>query len=104
MAKGLNALLKQAQKMQAKLNKLQEELATREVEGSAGGGMVKVRINGKYEVLSVEIVEEVINPADKEMLQSLIVAATNDALEKIQNLISEETAKISGGLGNLGLF
>lgn len=105
MAKGMNALLKQAQKMQNKLAKLQEGLADETTTGSAGGGMVKVKINGKYEVLSVEISDEVINPEDKEMLQSLMLAATNDALEKIQTIINEETAKISSGFGGMdGLF
>jgi len=103
MAKGMNALLKQAQKMQAKLAKMQEELADKEMEGSAGGGVVTAKVNGNYQITSLSIAPEVINKDDKEMLETLITAAVNDALEKLQKFINDETSKVSGGMNFLGM-
>ena len=82
MPKGLGGMLKQAQKLQADLARLQEELGSRTVEGTAGGGMVKARATGKQEVLSIEIEKEVVDPEGLEMLQDLVTAAVNEALRK----------------------
>ena len=91
-------LLKQAQQFQAKLAKLQEELANRTVEASAGGGMVTVVANGRQEVVSIKIDPEVIDPQEKEMLQDLVLASVNDALSKAKAMVSEETGKLTQGL------
>ncbi|RMF98504.1 MAG: YbaB/EbfC family nucleoid-associated protein [Candidatus Schekmanbacteria bacterium] len=97
--KNFNQLVKQAQKMQAQIAKIQEELADKEVEASAGGGMVKVVANGKQEIVSVAIEKEVINSDEQEMLQDLIVAAVNEALRKSKEMMEEELKKVTGGLG-----
>ena len=100
----MNSLLKQAQKMQEDMQKAQEGLADIKVEGTAGGGMVKVIANAKMVVESVHIEEEVINAEDKEMLEDLVAAATNQALKAAQDKASEEMQKITGGmLGGLNL-
>jgi DNA-binding YbaB/EbfC family protein len=91
-------LMKQAQKFQAKMAKLQEELGEKTVEASAGGGMVTVLVNGQQEVLSIKIDPEVIDPDDVEMLQDLILAAVNDGLTRAKNMASEEMSKLTGGL------
>lgn len=91
-------LMKQAQKFQAKMAKLQEELGQRTIEASAGGGMVTVVVNGQQEVLSITIDPEVIDPDDVEMLQDLIMAAVNDGLTRAKNMVSEEMSKLTGGL------
>jgi DNA-binding YbaB/EbfC family protein len=91
-------ILKQAQQFQAKMAKLQEELGERTVEASSGGGMVTVVANGKQEILSVKIEPEVIDKSEKEMLEDLIVAAVNDALNKAKNMVQEEMGKLTHGL------
>jgi hypothetical protein len=91
-------LLKQAQQFQAKLAKLQEELAGRTVEATSGGGMVSVVANGRQEVISIKIDPEVIDREDKEMLQDLILAAVNDALSKAKAMMNEEMGKLTHGL------
>lgn len=96
-------MLKQAQKLQAKIIKLQEELADKTIEASSGGGMVKVVANGKQQIVSLTIEKEVVNPDDVEMLQDLIVAAVNDALTKSQEMVSEQMSKLTGGLNIPGL-
>jgi len=102
MKGGMNQILKQAQKMQEELGKIQAELANIKVEGSAGGGMVKVIANCQNQVLEVIIDPEVINPDDKEMLEDLTAAAVNQALENSQKRTQEEMSKVTGGmLGNL---
>lgn len=99
---GMGDILKQAQKMQEKMQKIQDELGDLEVEGSAGGGMVTVTANGKQEVVGVKIDKEVVDPEDIEMLEDLVVAAVNQALEKAQELAGQEMGKVAGGmLGNL---
>jgi len=100
----INQLMKQAKKMQAKMAELQAELEQKTVESSAGGGMVKVIANGKYEILSITIDPEVVNAEDIEMLQDLILAAVNDALRKAQEMVAEEMSKLTGGLKIPGLF
>jgi DNA-binding YbaB/EbfC family protein len=104
MKKGLGQMMKQAQKMQAQILKIQEEMAERTVEASSGGGMVSVTANGKQEVLSVRIEREVVDPEDVEMLQDLVVAAVNEALKKAQEMVAEEMAKVTGGLQLPGLM
>jgi DNA-binding YbaB/EbfC family protein len=106
VVKGISELLKQAQKLQTQMAKVQEELATKTVEGSAGGGMVVVVANGKQEIISIKIDPEVVDPNDIEMLQDLVIAAVNDALKKSQEMVTQEMSKLTGGLNlNLpGLF
>jgi len=103
MTKDLNKMFKQVQKMQAEMERIQAELAVKEVEGTAGGGMVKVVANGKMEIISVKIDKEVINPEDVEMLEDLVTAAVNQALENAQKMQAEGMAQITGGLQLPGL-
>ncbi|MFC1516517.1 YbaB/EbfC family nucleoid-associated protein [Thermodesulfobacteriota bacterium] len=102
--KGMGNMMKQAQKLQSKMLKLQEEMAEKTVEATAGGGMVKVVANGRQQVLSIQIEKEVIDPEDVEMLQDLVLAAVNDALTKSQEMVSEEMAKLTGGMNVPGLM
>ncbi|MCU0614589.1 MAG: YbaB/EbfC family nucleoid-associated protein [Desulfobacterales bacterium] len=102
--KGMGDMMKQAQKLQAKMIKLQEELAEKTVETSAGGGMVKVVANGKQQIVSIKIEKEVVDPEDVEMLQDLILASVNDALAKSQEMVSGEMGKLTGGLKIPGLM
>ncbi len=97
-------MLRQAQQLQQRVARLQEEMASREVESSVGGGMVKVVANGKQEVVSITIEREVVNPEDTEMLQDLILSAVNDALKKSQEMVSTEMSKLTGGFKIPGLF
>lgn len=97
-------LMKQAQQMQAKIAKVQEDLKSKEVEASAGGGMITAVVNGAQELLSVKIEREIVNPDDVEMLQDLVRAAVNEALRKSRELMSEEMGKVTGGLGIPGMF
>ncbi|MFN3535441.1 MAG: YbaB/EbfC family nucleoid-associated protein [Desulfatiglandales bacterium] len=96
-------LMKQAQELQAKIQKLQEELGEKQVTGSAGGGMVTVVANGRQEIISISIEKEVINPEDQEMLQDLIVAAVNDAISKSKAMVNEGMSSITRGLSIPGL-
>ncbi len=100
---GLGNMMKQVQEMQAKMAAMQEELEQSEVEGSAGGGMVTVVANGKYEVLSITIDPEVVDKDDVEMLQDLVTAAVNQAFQKVQELQAEKMASVTGGLNLPGL-
>jgi hypothetical protein len=84
--------------------KMQEELAERTVEGTAGGGMVKVTANGRQQVLRIEIEKDVVDPDDLEMLQDLVLAAVNDALSKAQEMVASEMGKLTGGMNIPGLF
>ena len=104
MTKDLGNILKQAQQMHTKISQLQEEMATKAVEGSSGGGMVNIVMNGKQEILSVRIDPEVVNREDVEMLQDLITAAVNEAIRKSHEMMQEEMKKITGGLSIPGLF
>ena len=96
-------IMKQAKKMQEKMGRLQQELETRTIEAQSGGGMVRVLVNGKYEVVSLKIEKDVVNPEDIEMLQDLIVAAVNEGIRKPQEMAQSEMAKITGGLSIPGL-
>lgn len=104
MPKGpsMNEMLKQAQKMQEDMQAKQAELEAKEYEVSAGGGVVKVKINGKREILSMDIAEEIVDPDDIETLSDIIVAAVNEAIKKVTSINDEEMAKISGPLGGMG--
>lgn len=102
--KGLGKMMKQAQQLQSKMLKLQEEMADKTVETTSGGGMVKVVANGKQQVLSVQIEKEVVDPDDVEMLQDLILAAVNDALSKAQEMVQGEMSKLTGGLNLPGMI
>ncbi len=101
--KGMGNMMKQAQKLQEKMLKLQEELGKKTVEASSGGGMVRVMANGKQQIISINIEKEVVDPDDIEMLQDLILAAVNDALTKSQEMVSGEMGKLTGGLSIPGL-
>lgn len=100
---GMGNLLKQAQDMQGRIAKIQEELAHKTVEGSAGGGMVQVTVNGQFNLVSVKIEPSVISGDDKEMLQDLILAAVNDGMRKAREMVSTEMSKITGGFKIPGL-
>jgi nucleoid-associated protein EbfC len=100
----MQKMMKQMQKMQKEMQKAQEELAQKTVEGTAGGGMVTVIANGHKEILEVKIKEEVVDPEDIEMLQDLVLAATNDALKKVDELTAETMGQFTKGLNLPGLF
>ena len=100
---GLGNMMKQVQQMQEKMAQLQAELEEMEVEGSAGGGMVKVVINGKHVVQSITLDPEVVDKEDIDMLQDLIVAAVNQAQEKVSEMQSEQMSQLTGGLNLPGL-
>ncbi|MEA3331974.1 MAG: YbaB/EbfC family nucleoid-associated protein [Pseudomonadota bacterium] len=103
MAKGMGNLMKQAQQMQARMAKMQEEVGQRTIEAAAGGGMVKVVANGKQEILSIVMEPEVVDPEDIEMLQDLVLAAINQALRESQAMMTDEMSKLTGGLKIPGL-
>jgi DNA-binding YbaB/EbfC family protein len=96
--------MKQAKKIQEKMAQMQAELETKTVEASAGGGMVAVVVNGKFEVLSLKIDKEVVNQDDVDMLQDLIVAAVNEGVRKAQEMTAAEMSKITGGFNIPGLM
>ena len=103
--KGMGNMMKQAQKLQSKMMKLQEELADQTVEATAGGGMISVVSNGKQQIVSIRIEKEVVDPEDVEMLQDLVLAAVNDALNKSQEMVSEKMGKLMpGGMNIPGLM
>ena len=104
MTKGFGNILKQAQQMHTKMTQLQEEMAGKTVETTSGGGMVRIVMNGKQEILSLRIDPEVVNREDVEMLQDLITAAVNEAIRKSQEMMAEEMKKITGGMSIPGLF
>ena len=91
-------IMKQAKKMQEQMGKLQQELETKTIEAQAGGGMVRVVVNGKFEIVSLKIEKDVVNPEDIEMLQDLVSAAVNEGIRKAQEMAAQEMAKITGGL------
>jgi DNA-binding YbaB/EbfC family protein len=100
----MNQLMKQAQQMQSKLATLQNELADRELESSSGGGMVKVRVNGKQELLDIKINKECVDPNDVEMLEELVKTAINQAMKESQDMVSNAMSKVTGGMSIPGLF
>ncbi len=96
--KGLGDLMKKAQQMKSRMDKIQEELAAKEIEAGAGGGMVTVTVTGAQEITGIVIDPSVIDPDDREMLQDLVQAAVNEALRKSREMMAEEMAKITGGM------
>ena len=103
MTKGLGGMLKQAQRIQAELAKVQEEMAQKTIEASSGGGMVSVVVNGRQEVISINIEREVVNPEDIDMLQDLVLAAVNEGIRKSQEMVAEEMKRLTGGLSIPGV-
>ncbi|MCK5420313.1 MAG: YbaB/EbfC family nucleoid-associated protein, partial [Desulfobacterales bacterium] len=101
--KGMGDMMKQAQQLQSKMLKMQEEMAEKTVETSAGGGMVKIVANGKQQIMSIQIEKEVVDPEDVEMLQDLILSAINEALTKSQEMVAAEMSKLTGGLNIPGI-
>ncbi|ANX10446.1 MULTISPECIES: YbaB/EbfC family nucleoid-associated protein [Fictibacillus] len=104
MKGNMNNMMKQMQKMQRDMAKAQEELKDKVIEGTAGGGMVTVKANGHKEIVDIVIKEEVVDPDDIEMLQDLVLAATNDALKKVDEMVSQDMGKFTKGLNIPGLF
>lgn len=100
----MNNLLKQAQQMQVKLATLQKELNEREFEATSGGGMVKALVNGKQELLSINISKECVDPNDVEMLEEMVKTAINQAMKESQDTVSNAMSKITGGMSIPGLF
>jgi hypothetical protein len=103
MGGGLGDIMKQAQKMQQELLRIQEELATKTVEATSGGGMVTVVVSGRLELVSIKIEKDVVDPGDIEMLQDLVLAAVNEGIAKAQDMTKSEMAKVTGGLPIPGL-
>ena len=101
--KGFGNIMKEAQKLQQQMEKMQEEVAQKKVEATAGGGMVTVTANGKQELLSIKLDPEVINKDDAQMLEDLVLAACNEALRKSRELVQQEMGKLTGGLKIPGL-
>ncbi len=102
--KDMNDLFKQAQKIQERMARMQDELAGKTVEASSGGGMVNAVVNGKGEVVSLRIEKEVVSPDDVEMLQDLVIAAVNEGIKRARETFKEEMAKVTGGINIPGLF
>ena len=101
---GYGSVVRQAQKMQSRLSRLQDELAERTVEAQVGGGLVKCKVNGDREVVSLSVAPEVIDPSDPTTLEELLIAAFNEAMGNIQEMIDAETSKVTGGISMPGLF
>ncbi len=100
----MNKLMKQAQQMQAKMSKMQEELEDKTIEASAGGGVVKVVVNGKQELLDIQIDPDAVDPEDVEMLEDLILAAVNEGMREISDMVNKEMGKLTGGMNIPGMF
>ncbi len=100
----MNAMLKQAQKMQEDMNTLQSDLEAREYEISAGGGMIKITINGKKEVKAIKIAPEIVDPDDIETLEDIVTAGVNEAIKRVEDTAAEEMSKITGSLNLPGMF
>lgn len=101
---GMGDLLKQAQEMQGRIAKVQEELGQKTVGGSSGGGMVQVTVNGQLNLTAVKIEPAALNPEEKQMLEDLILAAVNDGMRKARDMVSTEMSKITGGFKIPGLM
>lgn len=104
MSRGLGNIMKQAQLMQQKMARLQEELAEKIVEATSGGGMVTAKVNGKQQLVSLRIDPAAVDPQDVEMLQDLVLAAVNEAVKQSQDMAQQEMGKITGGINLPGLF
>lgn len=103
MGGNMNKMLKEAKKVQERIVQMQAELEQREIEASAGGGAVTVKVNGKQELISIKISPEAVDPDDVEMLEDLVVAAVNEGIRQSQDMVSTEMSKITGGLNIPGL-
>ena len=106
MPGGMNqaSMMKQAQKMQQEMLRMQEEMENKTYTAAAGGGMVTAEVNGKHQLVNLTIKEEAVDPDDVEMLQDMVIAAVNEAIKRVEDTNSEEMGKITGGLGMPGLF
>jgi nucleoid-associated protein EbfC len=104
MAKNMNNLLKQAQQMQQKMSTLQKELESRELDVSSGGGMIKIKINGKQEIIEIKINQECVDPSDVSTLEELVLTAVNQAVKESQDMVSNAMSKVTGGISIPGLF
>lgn len=102
--KNFTSMMKEAQKLQSKMLEMQQELGNRTVTAQAGGGMVEVVANGRQEIVALRIDPEVVNPEDVEMLQDLVLAAVNEALNRSREMVATEMTKLTGGLKIPGLF
>jgi nucleoid-associated protein EbfC len=102
--KGLQNLMKQAQQMQQKMSTLQKELEQRELETSSGGGMIKIKINGKQQIISLSINKECVDPNDVAGLEDLVKTAMNQAIKESQEMVSGAMSKVTGGLNIPGMF
>ncbi|AIQ50207.1 MULTISPECIES: YbaB/EbfC family nucleoid-associated protein [Paenibacillus] len=100
----MNQMMKQVKKMQEQMLKAQEELGSKTMEGTSGGGVVTVQVNGHKKVLSIQIKPEAVDPDDVEMLQDLVITAVNDALTKAEELANNDMGKFTGGMKIPGLF
>ncbi|MBA3002691.1 MAG: YbaB/EbfC family nucleoid-associated protein [Desulfurivibrio sp.] len=100
----MKQMMKQAQQFQQRLTEVQAELATRQVSATVGGGMVSATVNGRHELISLTIDKEVVDPADPQMLQDLVVSAVNEAMRKAQAMSEAEMAKLTGGIKIPGMF
>lgn len=101
---GMGNLLKQAQEIQARMTQIQEELGRKTVEASAGGGMVRVTVNGQMALCSIQLDPSVVDPKEKEMLEDLVLAAVNEGLRRAREMVAEEMSKVTGGLKIPGLM
>ncbi len=101
---GMQGMLKKVQKMQSEMTRLQDELKEREVEGTAGGEVVKAVVNGNKNLVSLTLSPDAVDPEDVEMLQDLIVTAVNDAMKKVDEMTEKELGKVTGGLKLPGMF
>jgi DNA-binding YbaB/EbfC family protein len=104
MAKNMNSLLKQAQHIKHKMSTIQKELETREIETSSGGGMIKIKMNGKQEILEFKLDPECVDPSDVETLEELVMTAVNQAVKESQDMVSNAMSKVTGGMNVPGLF
>ena len=101
---GMSSVVRQAQKMQSRLSKLQDDMGERTVESQVGGGLVKCTVNGNREVISLSIAPDAIDPEDPETLEALLTAAFNEAMKNVQDMIDTETSRVTGGVNLPGLF
>ncbi len=104
MKGGMNNLMRQAQQMQAKIKKIQEEIGEKTFEASTGGGVVTAKVNGKQELLDVDIDPDVLDPEDVEMLEEMVTGAVNQAMETAGETMNAEIEKVTGGLDIPGMF
>ncbi len=101
---GFSSIVRQAQKMQQQINRIQDSMASRVIEASAGGGRVTAYVNGRQELVNLKINAEVIDPDDPEMLEDMVLAAVSQAIKQSQEMVAEEVNKVTGGINIPGLF